>query len=80
MKMANVSWNLVYSPKNQYFEDLLTNASRSFRPRLGGVIGVKGQNELEAAMVANPSVAGVQFEHPAVNKYILLINFSKHLI
>lgn len=78
MKMANVSWNLVYSPKNQYFEDLLTEASLSLK--LGGVIGVKGQNELEAAMVANPSLAGVQFEHPAVNKYILLINFSKHLI
>lgn len=60
-------WKLVYSPKNEVLETLLTGAATSLG--LKGVYGVAGQKELEATMVNKQLVAGVQFEHSPVSTH-----------
>lgn len=73
-KQAIKEWRLVYSPKNEVFEKLLTEAALSLG--LKGVVGVDTQEELEATMVNRQLVAGVQFEHPSVSiKYFFKLIF-----
>lgn len=58
-------WELVYTPSNAIFEKLLKDAAESLE--LDGVRGVNTTGEIEDVMYKDELVAGVVFDHPAVN-------------
>lgn len=60
-------WELVYTPSNAIFEKLLKDAAESLE--LDGVRGVNTTGEIEDVMFKDELVAGVVFDHPAVNNF-----------
>lgn len=58
---------MVYTPSNAIFEKLLKDAAESLE--LDGVRGVNTTGEIEDVMFKEELVAGVVFDHPAVNKF-----------
>lgn len=58
-------WKLVYSPNNTCFDALVGNVSALLA--LDGIIGVPTPKDVEANMVAQQLVAGIDFHHPPVS-------------
>lgn len=58
-------WKLIYSPENSVLENLVNTVSKSLK--LDGSVGVKTSNDIAQVMVNRKLVAGIEFEHPAVN-------------
>lgn len=65
-KVANeiAEWKLVFSPKNEIFENLVAAAGDALG--LDGVLGVDNENDIEAVITNRKFVAGINFEHSAV--------------
>lgn len=61
-------WRIVYSPKNDILEQVVRHATQSLGPVLQGFMGVSDANAVAAAMVNNHMVAGIDFNHSAVNE------------
>lgn len=55
----------MYSPKNPLLEKMLYSAAKSLK--LDDVVGVSGRDELISTMFNRELVAGIEFNHPAVN-------------
>lgn len=58
-------WQLVYSPQNPILDDLMSEVSRSLA--LTGIVGVGSSNQIFDVMLNQELIAGVEFQHPAVN-------------
>lgn len=58
-------WKLVYTPQNPVLEEMLDRAAKSLH--LNGVVGANDTDELISKMFNREFVAGIEFNHPAVN-------------